>query len=210
MPLLKNEKLFDNTQLLVWKVSEALEVLQKGIELTERSKTRFACMKSEMHRRAFLSVRHSLAAAGYSDSDLYYDEFGKPNLRDGKHISISHSHEFSAVIISDEFVGIDLEWAREKIIRIAKKFAVTEFPFLDRNDADLIEKLTVIWGIKECVFKIRNEPGISFKDHITVLPFELSSGQAIGKLHFGAVEVSYDVFFERIEEFVLVYAFQSN
>jgi len=210
MPLLKHENLFAATQLLVWKVSEPLEVLLQGIELTERSKNRFNSMKSEIHQRAFLSVRHSLAAAGYTDFDLYYDQFGKPNLRDGKHISISHSHQFSAVIISDEVVGVDLEWAREKIIHIAKKFAVTEFPFLNLNDPDLIQKLTVIGGVKESRFKIRNEPGISFKDHITVLPFQLADKKGTGQLNVKEVHANFDIYFDIIEEFVLVYAFPAN
>jgi phosphopantetheinyl transferase len=50
---------------------------------------------------------------------LYYDE-GKPHLKDDKYISISHSHHFSAIIVSKS-VGIDIELQREKIIRIADK-----------------------------------------------------------------------------------------
>ena len=58
-------------------------------------------MKSDLHQRGFLSVRHLLKEVGYSDADLIYDEFGKPHLKDGKHISITHSFTFSAIIISD-------------------------------------------------------------------------------------------------------------
>jgi phosphopantetheinyl transferase len=35
-------------------------------------------------------------------------------LKDGKHISITHSYQFSAIIISDQTVGIDIELQREK------------------------------------------------------------------------------------------------
>jgi phosphopantetheinyl transferase len=141
---------------------------------------------------------------------LYYDEFGKPHLNSDKHISISHSHNFAAVIISDKTVGIDLEWAREKIIRIADKFASGEMHFLlPENKQDYIEKLTVIWGVKESIFKIRNEPGISFKHHITVLPFEMEDQEAVGQLHFGTSNVDFDIHFLIIEDFVLVYAFES-
>lgn len=210
MPLIKNLELFNNTRLLVWEVTEPLEELLDQITLSENSRKRFGSMKSEMHQRAFISVRRSLGVAGYSDADLYYDAFGKPNLRDGKHISISHSHQYSAVIISDEVVGVDLEWAREKIIRIATKFAVSELPNLQNcNDPDLIRKLTVIWGIKESIFKIRNEPGISFKDHIAVAPFELASQTAKAELHFCGISAEFDVFFDVIDEFVLVYAFET-
>ncbi len=80
-------------------------------------------MKSEMHRRAFLSIRHLLALYNYVDEDLVYNEAGKPHLKDGKYISITHSHHFTAIIISkNDGVGIDIEMQRDKILRIAHKF----------------------------------------------------------------------------------------
>src|SRR4030095_14660533 len=123
--------------------------------------------------------------AGYTDFDLYYDEFGKPHLHDGKHISITHSHQFSAIILSDQVVGIDIELQREKIIRIADKFTETEFAFLEAEEKEeYIRKLTVIWGVKEAIFKIRNEKGISFKEHIKVCAFEMNAMQTKAELHF--------------------------
>jgi phosphopantetheinyl transferase len=51
---------------------------------------------------------------GYSDFDLFYDEYGKFHLHDGRHISISHSNDFSAVVISNEILGLDIEQIKEK------------------------------------------------------------------------------------------------
>ncbi len=56
------------------------------------------------------------------------------------HISITHSHDFSAIIISDETVGIDIELQREKIIRIADKFCDSEFQFLNLDSEEYIQK----------------------------------------------------------------------
>ena len=132
-------------------------------------------MKSEMHQRAFLSVRKFCKEAGYTDFELHYDEFGKPHFLNDQHISITHSHHFSAIIISDETVGIDIELQRDKIIRIADKFVNdTELNRLKvLATIDYIKKLTIKWGAKEAIFKIRNEKGISFKDHIKVDTFEI-------------------------------------
>jgi phosphopantetheinyl transferase len=105
-------------------------------------------MKSELHQRGFLSVRHLLNEAGYSDADLYYNENGKPHLKDGKHISITHSFTFSAIIISNIEVGIDIEKNRDKIKIIQHKFVNFEKGFIHKND-NYIEQLTVIWGAKE-------------------------------------------------------------
>lgn len=162
-----------------------------------------------MHQRGFLSVRKLLQEAGFSDHDLDYDSFGKPHLNNGKHISITHSHYFSAIIISNENCGIDMEMLREKIIKIAPKFIQSENAFLDDNSPDYIQKLTIIWGIKEAIFKIRNEVGISFKDNISVAPFTLSNQKASAQLHFDQTIGSFVCPFETIENFTLVYAFQN-
>jgi phosphopantetheinyl transferase len=130
-------------------------------------------------------------------------------LNDGRHISISHSHEFSTIILSDQNCGIDLEMQREKIIAIAHKFAAYEFEFLkDLSEKNYIRHLTVVWGAKEAVFKIRNEEGISFKDHIYVTPFNIEMKASVALLRFGLLNVNYNIFFEEVEQFTLVYAFQ--
>jgi phosphopantetheinyl transferase len=197
------------TQILVWKVTESYAELLEQVILNNTNRSRLDGMKSEMHQRAFLSVRKLLQETGHTDLDLHYDEFGKPHLQGEKHISITHSHNFSAIIISDETVGIDIELQRDKITRIADKFCDTEFQFLDRDSEEYIRKLTVIWGAKEAIFKIRNEKGISFKDHISVHLFDLNVKQSGVELHFDNIIKDFNIHFEEIENFTLVYAFEN-
>ena len=109
MPLYKTIKPNNHTTIFVWKIEESFEALSECMPLTERSKSRIQSMRSELHRRGFLSVRHLLKEAGYSDFDLYYNGNGKPLLKDEKHISITHSFTFSAIAISTKEVGIDVE-----------------------------------------------------------------------------------------------------
>ena len=209
MPLYKTIRFSSTTQIFVWKITESFEQLNDEVQLNEKNCIRLEGMKSEMHQRGFLSVRKLLQIAGYTDFDLYYDEFGKPHLTDDKYISITHSHNFSAIIVSDETVGIDIELQRDKIIRIADKFVDTEFSYLDKNDLEsYIKKLTVIWGAKEAIFKIRNEKGISFKEHIEVQSFELEATDTNAFLHFDNLIKDFKVCFEEIENFGLVYAFE--
>ncbi len=209
MPLYKTIHVNSTTQILVWKATESYAELLDRVVLNDSNRNRLDGMKSEMHQRAFLSVRMLLQEAGHTDMDLYYDEFGKPHLQGEKHISITHSHNFSAIIISDETVGIDVELQRDKITRIADKFCDSEFQFLDSESKNYIEKLTVIWGAKEAIFKIRNEKGISFKDHIKVNSFELESKQTIAELNFNSLSKDFIIHFEEIEVFTLVYAFEN-
>jgi 4'-phosphopantetheinyl transferase len=218
MPLYKTIILNPSTRILVWEITESYQELFNAVTLNDSNANRLNGMKSEMHQRAFLSVRKLFQEVGYTDFDLYYDEFGKPHLHNGTHISITHSHQFSAIILSNEVVGIDVELQREKIIRIADKFADTEFSFLNpKEKEDYIRKLTVIWGAKEAVFKIRNEKGISFKDHIKVEAFEMNAAKTKTELHFDDVIRDFNVCFEEYESndsngfkqnFTLVYAFE--
>lgn len=210
MPLYKTINFSPTTQILVWKITESFDELRSQVNLKPKTENRLNKMKSEMHQRAFLSVRMLLKEAGYTDYELHYDEFGKPYFLDGKYVSITHSHHFSVIIVSAETVGVDIEMQREKIIRIADKFVDYEFHFLKpEKTQEYIRKLTVIWGVKESIFKIRNEKGISFKDHIKVTKFEMNENQGRAWLHFDNLVEDFNIYFEEIENFTLVYAFEN-
>lgn len=210
MPLYKTINFSPTTRILVWRITESLEELLGKVVLKEKTQLRLNGMKSEMHQRAFLSVRMLIQQLGFTDQDLHYDEFGKPYFDCHNYISITHSHNFAAIVISDQTVGIDMELQRDKIIRIADKFVnEKELNRLQRFDTeDYIKKLTVKWGAKEAIFKIRNEKGISFKDHIQVKPFEIGEKETIAFLEIENTKQEFSIYFEEIENFTLVYAFE--
>jgi phosphopantetheinyl transferase len=210
MPLYKTINFSPTTKILVWKITESFEELLDKVVLKEKTKLRLNGMKSKMHQRAFLSVRMLIQEIGFTDHELHYDEFGKPYFNGDNHISITHSHNFCAIIISDETVGIDIEMQREKIIRIADKFVNdNELNRLRSFDIeDYIKKLTVKWGAKEAIYKIRNEKGISFKDHIQVNPFEIQDQKTTAILEMDNKKQKFSIYFEEIEVFILVYAFE--
>jgi phosphopantetheinyl transferase len=211
MPLYQTITHNSATKIYIWKIEESFETLTNEVVLNHNSQVRLNGMKSELHQRGFLSVRKILQHAGYSDLDLYYDAFGKPHLNDGMHISITHSHEFSAIILSDQNTGIDIERRRDKIINIADKFVDLESRFLDKQaHSDYISRLTVIWGVKESVFKICNEPGISFKNHIQVDSFQMNDSSGFAVLKMEQVQRFFEIYFEEIENFNLVYAFEKE
>ncbi|MWB95683.1 4'-phosphopantetheinyl transferase superfamily protein [Flavobacterium sp. GA093] len=209
MPLLQTIQANETTKILIWKITESFDELRSQVVLKEKTQLRLDGMKSELHQRAFLSVRMLIQEMGFTDKDLHYDEFGKPYFDCHNYISITHSHHFAAIIISHETVGIDMELQREKILRIADKFVETENSFLNKeNIPDYIRELTVIWGAKEAIFKIRNEKGISFKDHIQVEAFSLDKNQTQASLHFDDLVKNFEVNYIEIEGFTLVYAFE--
>jgi phosphopantetheinyl transferase len=201
MPLYKSIDLNSQTIVKVWKISEPLESLLNNTDLNLESLERVNRINSELHRKAFLSVRMLLVEFGYSDSDLFYDSFGKPYLRDGKHISISHSYHFSVLVISSAEVGIDIEKQRSKIIKIAPKFIGYETFYLNENDPSQIQKLTWVWCAKEALYKLYGIPGTNFKKHFIVLPFSTDSNKTIAwivrkhnKLKFIATFMEFEGF----------------
>lgn len=209
MPLLKIIALNDYTQLFVWKITETFDELFRSVALKDVSFARLEGMKAESHQKGFLGVRRLLMEAGYTDFDLYYDEFGKPHLKDGKHISISHSNDFSVIVLSDVNIGADLEILKEKTLKLAPRFMdISHLKNLNKEDE--LFKATVVWGIKESVFKIKNEVGISFKDHIFENDFNLVDRKCTVELRFNNTTECFDIVFDRIENYVFVCAFNSK
>ncbi|MFD2916700.1 4'-phosphopantetheinyl transferase family protein [Psychroserpens luteus] len=201
MPLYKTIQPNSQTTVKIWKITESYDELIKPLDLKPNSLERVLGMKSELHQRGFLSVRHLLREFGYTDQDLYYDENGKPHLKDDKYISITHSFTFSGVIISSSEIGIDIEKQRDKIAIIAKKFVDYEFKYLSKTDEDYIKKLTVIWGIKESLYKLFATPGMLFREHFLVIPFMLEDGETIAWIDYKGKKYRYNTHFLEFEGF---------
>ena len=205
MPLYKSISVNSQTTVKIWKIEESYDDLMQPLDLKPESFERVSNMKSELHQRGFLSVRHLLRAFGYSDQDLFYDGNGKPHLKDGKYISITHSFTFSGVIVSDNPVGIDIEMQRDKIAKIAKKFVDYEFDYLETGTEDYVRKLTIIWGIKESLYKLFATPGMLFKEHFLVIPFNIEDLETVAWIDYNSKKYRYNTAFLEFEGFTCAY-----
>ena len=78
--------------------------------------------KSEIQKKQFLAIRNIFKLLSIEDKEVKYDKAGKPIFSQNKILSISHSGNYAAVIISDQSVGIDIE----KIVRSIKNIASTK------------------------------------------------------------------------------------
>ena len=208
MALYKTLTVNKATKVLIWKIEESISKLQEGIVLSGNSTTRLNSMKSQLHQRGFLSIRHLLKEVGYSDADLIYDEFGKPHLKNGKFISITHSFTFTAIIVSDKFhVGIDIEKQREKILKIAHKFTpFEEYKTIANVDA-LISKLTIVWGAKESLYKIYGKKKLLFLHHIYIEDFKFADEKTTGEIRYNGENTAYNISFLEFEGFTCVFAY---
>jgi len=208
MGLYRTIDIADGVRAYIWKIEESEADLAQGITLTPHCQTRYEGMLSEVHRKGFLSIRHLFAKAGYTDNDVFYDDFGKPHLKDGRFISITHALNYTGIIVSDTVeVGIDIERQREKILKIAHKFTpIKEYRTLANSDA-LIRKLTMVWGIKESLYKICGIKGLSFLKHMNVHDFSLSKdNESTAVVRHQGEEYDFQVHFFEFDGYTCAYA----
>ena len=215
MPFYKKLNINEHTIAYFWKISEDITWFYEKALLNENSLSRLKTMLSVSHKKGFLAVRMLLQHIDLSDFDLFYDAFGKPHLEVErqkskvksvkldikKYISISHSHDFSCICISNKPVGIDIEKCKEKTLKIVSRYMdVSQIENL--SEVDKITKATIIWGVKESIFKLKNEKGISFPKHIFELPFQLSDRKGAAKLIFNNKTEDFQFQFEKIEDYI--------
>lgn len=140
------------------------------------------------------------------NADVCYDDKGKPHLvNDPRQISISHSHDKLAVIVNEcEPTGIDIELIRDKVLKIKHKF-LTESELLEANED--VEKLLIYWAAKETLYKIYGLKEVDFIKNLLVKPFSKHNlGTIIGCINMPEFKESFELNYQILENYVLVYA----
>lgn len=198
MPFFREIDLPGGGRLSLWKITEE----HFPVMLTENSQKRLAGMKRKDHRQGFLAVRMLLERAGLSDHDLFYEAGGKPFLKDGRHISLSHSYEFAALYIGTEACGIDIEKVGPKLQKAKSHFIQNEV--IPAGFEPLA--LTVIWTVKEAIFKLSDSRPLSFLTDLHVNPFDLPSGSGTACSTFPGWEKEFHFQFKQVEEHILTWA----
>jgi len=201
MPIIRIIKPNDNTVVGIWKITETIDDLSKLVTLSSKSKELLKKRKNSIHKLQFLSVRAILIELGYADGNLSYLD-SVPILDDSKKISISHSNLFSCVIISDLKVGIDVQEFNNKINTIAKKFIGYETLYVKDNDTQI---MSIIWNIKESIYKIAEIIGLDYKNHLLVIPFNINDDFTYSWLIYKKRKERYISYFFTIENYSFAY-----
>ena len=169
MPIIEDFAPFPNTRILIWQITETIDILLSKIQLDNSSQQILDLKKKEIHKKQFLAIRNILELMSSEKYLVSYSEIGKPYLNSKKNISVTHSGSYAALIVSDKQVGIDLEEFGEKIKKIEKKFLDVELDYpIDLNTSNLL----VYWNIKESIFKSLENKPMDFRKNIIVLPLE--------------------------------------
>ena len=201
MPIIRTIRPNDNTVVGIWNITESIDDLSNQVVLSSTSKELLKRRKAIIHKLQFLSIRAILLELGYSDQDLSYIN-NSPILNNGKKISISHSNLFSCVIISDFKVGIDVQEFNNKINIIAKKFIGYETLYVKDNDTQI---MSIIWNIKESIYKIAEIIGLDYKNHLLVIPFNINDDFTYSWLIYKKRKERYISYFFTIENYSFAY-----
>jgi 4'-phosphopantetheinyl transferase len=175
MPVVFNKNIDQDTILSVWKIEESEEHLLAGLQLKQHELEFISSINNGKRLLHWLStrllLRTMLNTSDYIDCRM--DDHGKPYLVNSKHeISLSHSYDYAAVMISaTKKVGVDIELIKPKITRIRNKFLSDEE--LDSDLSTDINSLYVCWCAKEAIYKWHGRKGLEFKRDIRISPFEL-------------------------------------
>ena len=170
MPVIDDVNLSPKTRVVIWEINESFHDLKSKVVLSEYNLKLLNQKRSEIHKKQFLAIRKIFNLLFIDDEDLKYDKAGKPICSQNKRLSITHSGNYAAVIISDRAVGIDIEKINNKAMKIKHKFLHVElnYPQELNNQSSL-----VYWNIKESIYKAVGIMGIDFKKNILVTPLDM-------------------------------------
>ena len=205
MPFLKEFIINEKTKIKLWKVIIG-ELSPK--ELNKDDKKLFKLKKNNLLKEQFLATRKTLSNEN-SDYIITYDLDGKPILNSEFNISISHSYEIAALVISNNLkFGMDVQFKESKILNIQNKF-LNEFEKLNIGDDPTVDILTMVWTSKESIYKAIGIKGISFSENIKI--DKVTVKDKIGKGYYinGAEKVKFDLRFFYLDEYIVCYASQN-
>ncbi|RAU83681.1 4'-phosphopantetheinyl transferase family protein [Pontibacter arcticus] len=172
MPLLLTRKINDHTLLGIWQLSETETELRAALPAF----VDISYLNEHVHQRRvceWLASRVLLYTllAEFTDEQLpvLRAETGQPYFKNANfHVSITHSPELAAVILSSKAqVGIDIELITPKALRVADKFLTEK----EKVYTLASEKETCLyWSAKETLYKMYTRKKLIFKDNILLCP----------------------------------------
>lgn len=214
MPIQTYRHLQPKGELGIWQIEETEAYFRERMPLTTLEEAQIALIKGEGRRKEWLASRYLLhIMSGRKERGAFVkDEFGKPHLMDSPfQVSISHSNHAAAVLATPRACGVDIQKIVGKIERISQKFMRQE-ELYSLQQGSRLEHLHVYWGAKEAIYKAYGRKELDFVQHILIDPFEydLDRGTFSGRLEKNKIQQHFDLYYELVGEFMLVYAIQSN
>lgn len=169
MSLVYQHNINDTTKLGVWHISEDEKFFLQKVPLGREIK--------HWHKRLQHLAGRYLLQEMFPNFPYHLIEIAntrKPFLpTEEYHFSISHCGDYAAALVSkDQRVGVDIELATDRVFRVMHKFLHNEeLEFADQT----VQGLTLLWSLKEAMFKWYGSGEVDFKEHLKINRFHFQS-----------------------------------
>ncbi|MBO5304253.1 MAG: 4'-phosphopantetheinyl transferase superfamily protein [Clostridia bacterium] len=122
------------------------------------------------------------------EDDIQWNKDGKPYLKKGIYICISHTDNLIAVCLSNVNIGIDVETKSKVDIILSKKLldscSQKKYDTLN-TDSEKIDFLTKIWCLKESLIKL--DVGYSMSDLKEIIVAKIEDDYVLQNKYYGKV-----------------------
>ncbi|MBK8518470.1 MAG: hypothetical protein IPL55_19945 [Saprospiraceae bacterium] len=212
MPLICKLTGLDTVRLGVWQNVEGDQYFFDHLDLYIPEREEVDHLKTRKKSEWLCSryLLYQVAGHGLRGACLK-DQYGKPFIHGSdEFISISHTFNYTAVIVSRKVCGIDLQVIVPKIIPIGVRFINSiELSFIP--DDNKLSYYHVIWGAKEAMYKCYGKRELDFRTHIRVgnFIFDKDGFEFEGEVKKGDYQKNYKIYGRQIDQMILVYALEN-
>jgi phosphopantetheinyl transferase len=229
MPLFYQQDINENTKLAIWKIEENEDFFTKELLFDSN-------ISHPTRRLQHFAGRYLLKFLypEFPINQIKISESNKPFLSNNSfQFSISHTSNYAAAIVSkSNNVGIDIELANVRVLKVGHKFlsktemllfkfdkqknialtSTSKQDFKIYNDKQLneIKLFTILWSCKETIYKWWGKGEIDFKKMIVINHFKLDvSGitEAIFKQNNHNNSLVQKINYKLFEELCLTYTY---
>lgn len=164
MPLIEDNQVGKN-RLGLWKIDGSESIFETRFpEVATSLSVRHP--RTQLQRYASRLLVHEMLG---ELPEVWKDDHGKPHLKGFElEISISHTDGYAAVLLGEEKLGVDVQHYKPNVMKVRDRF-------LDHQELQMaqdIETTTLFWAAKEAIYKYNAQPGLDFKDPITIQSIE--------------------------------------
>ena len=175
MPLVYQQNINAVTKMGVWHITETEDFFLQQVPLQKEI--------THWHKRLQHLAGRYLLKELYPDFPLELIKIAdtrKPFLEDeAYHFSISHCGDYAAVVVSKAYrVGVDVELVTDKVEKIIHKFLSMQEKKLLHPDA-VNKTATLLWSVKESVYKWKGSGGVDFIKHINIKSIEEKQDEGV-------------------------------
>ncbi|WP_066632808.1 4'-phosphopantetheinyl transferase family protein [Labilibacter marinus] len=192
--------------VVVWKMEESLEELFSMLQLSADDLEKVDSYRLDNRKKEFLTSRCLIKQVINEEPIIEYLDSGKPILKNKDYrISISHTKGYVAVAFSvGEYAGIDIEHPSERVARVYKRFvSEKEAEFIPENQK--VEYYTLMWSLKESMYKMYDRKNSIFNVNFICHPFNLNKEGNISATFSFEDHKTMDFEYITSDDFFMVY-----